>query len=60
MIYIALEPSVRRYWPRLLISWSRLMAGDFRDPMVGRDLLVGGCWGCFTRSAFTPSSFCPR
>lgn len=47
VIYIALEPYVRRYWPRLLISWSRLMAGDFRDPMVGRDILLGGLLGLF-------------
>ena len=42
LIYIALEPYVRRAAPRLLISWSRLLAGDFRDPMIGRDVLVGG------------------
>ena len=47
VVYIALEPYVRRYWPRLLISWSRLLTGDFRDPMVGRDLLVGGLLGLF-------------
>ncbi|HKQ08041.1 MAG TPA: serine/threonine-protein kinase [Blastocatellia bacterium] len=45
MIYMALEPYVRRRWPRLLISWSRLLAGDFRDPMVGRDVLVGSLLG---------------
>ncbi len=45
LIYIALEPFVRRSWSELLISWSRLMAGDFRDPMVGRDVLVGGLMG---------------
>jgi serine/threonine-protein kinase len=45
LIYIALEPYVRRFAPRLLISWSRLLAGDFRDPMIGRDLLVGGLLG---------------
>jgi hypothetical protein len=48
VIYIALEPVVRRRWPDLLISWSRLLAGGFRDPMVGRDVLIcgllGGCW----------------
>jgi serine/threonine-protein kinase len=43
--YIALEPYVRRYWPRLMISWSRLLAGEFRDPMIGRDLLIGGLLG---------------
>jgi serine/threonine protein kinase len=41
LLYIALEPYVRRHWPQLLISWTRLWAGDYRDPMVGRDVLVG-------------------
>lgn len=45
LIYIALEPSLRRRSPQLIISWSRLMAGGFRDPMVGRDLLIGGLLG---------------
>ena len=39
--YIALEPYVRRRWPQVLISWSRLLAGRWRDPLVGRDLLAG-------------------
>jgi hypothetical protein len=41
LLYIALEPHVRRKWPRTLISWSRMLAGRFRDPMVGRDVLIG-------------------
>ena len=41
LAYVALEPFARRLWPEALISWSRLLAGRFRDPMVGRDLLVG-------------------
>jgi hypothetical protein len=41
VLYIALEPYVRRRWPATLVSWSRLLAGGFRDPLVGRDLLVG-------------------
>ena len=49
LIYVALEPHLRRRSPRLIISWSRLMAGGFRDPMVGRDLLIGGLLGlCHT------------
>lgn len=40
-MYSALEPQLRRMWPELLISWSRLVAGDARDPMVGRDILMG-------------------
>jgi serine/threonine-protein kinase len=43
--YIALEPYVRRLWPRLLVSWTRLISGRLRDPLVGRDLLVGGAAG---------------
>ncbi len=41
VLYIALEPYVRRRWPATLVSWSRLLAGDFRDPLVGRDILAG-------------------
>jgi serine/threonine-protein kinase len=41
MMYIALEPYARRRWPGMLVAWSRLLAGNYRDPMVGRDLLVG-------------------
>ncbi|MEQ1833861.1 MAG: serine/threonine-protein kinase [Candidatus Eisenbacteria bacterium] len=39
--YVALEPYVRRLWPRVLVSWTRLLSGRMRDPLVGRDLLVG-------------------
>jgi serine/threonine-protein kinase len=53
LFYIALEPFLRRSWPELLISWSRLMAGDFRDPLVGRDVLVGGLLGlCYAGSNY--------
>src|SRR5713226_4764007 len=41
VLYIALEPYVRRRWPATLVSWTRLLAGSFRDPLVGRDVLVG-------------------
>ncbi|HEX5733663.1 MAG TPA: serine/threonine-protein kinase [Blastocatellia bacterium] len=45
LFYVALEPHVRRRWPERLISWNRVLAGDFRDPMVGRDILIGGMVG---------------
>ncbi len=41
-LYLALEPYVRRRWPEALVSWSRLLSGRFKDPLVGRDLLVAG------------------
>ena len=45
LYYVALEPLVRRFWPDILISWSRLMSGRYRDPRIGSDLLVGCLFG---------------
>lgn len=45
VLYVALEPQVRRHDPHLLISWSRLLAGHLRDPLIGRDVLVGTLLG---------------
>lgn len=45
VVYLAFEPFVRRRWPGQLISWSRLLAGGFRDPLVGRDILIGSLFG---------------
>jgi serine/threonine protein kinase len=39
--YIAVEPFVRRRWPHILVSWTRLLSGDWRDALVGRDVLIG-------------------
>lgn len=41
LVYLAIEPYVRRRWPQALISWTRLVAGRFGDPLVGRDILIG-------------------
>jgi hypothetical protein len=43
--YLTLEPYVRRFWPTLLIAWTRLLSGRFRDPMVGKHVLVGILFG---------------
>ena len=45
LLYLALEPFVRRRWPQRIIGWSRLLAGDYRDPLVGRDILIGALFG---------------
>lgn len=45
VLYIAVEPYVRRIWPQVLISWTRLVQGRVRDPLVGRDILAGVCLG---------------
>jgi hypothetical protein len=41
ILYMALEPFVRRLWPQTIISWTRLMSGRVRDPLVGRDVIFG-------------------
>ena len=42
LLYLALEPYARRIWPQVMIGWTRLLAGGWRDPMVGRSVLIGG------------------
>ena len=41
IMYVALEPYCRRFWPATLLGWSRLLSGRIRDPRVGRDVLIG-------------------
>lgn len=45
LLYMAIEPWVRRLWPHTIISWTRLLNGSFRDPVVGRDMLLGVALG---------------
>jgi hypothetical protein len=49
LLYLAVEPYVRRFWPSTLVSWSRLMARQWRDPLVGRDVLFGVALGLVIR-----------
>jgi serine/threonine-protein kinase len=41
VFYVALEPWVRRKWPRTIVSWTRFCSKGVSDPLVGRDLLYG-------------------
>lgn len=41
LLYVAIEPFIRKLHPRSLVSWSRLLSGRVTDPAVGRDTLVG-------------------
>jgi serine/threonine-protein kinase len=41
VMYLAVEPYLRRSWPTSLMSWTRLLSGQVRDAFVGRALLVG-------------------
>jgi len=45
VLYLAVEPYVRRYWPQAIISWTRALSGRWRDPLVGRDVLYGAVLG---------------
>ena len=45
VLYLALEPLLRRQSPSSLVSWTRLLAGRASDPLVGRDLLLGSAIG---------------
>lgn len=63
--YVAIEPFVRRYLPEAFLGWNRLLAGQFDNPILGRDLLIGTLLASFnaavTYLAFltmTPSA-CP-
>jgi hypothetical protein len=47
LLYVALEPLIRRRWPDALIAWTRLLAGRLSDPLVGRVLLAGALLGVF-------------
>jgi hypothetical protein len=41
IVYLALEPYVRRYWPDALIPVTRVLAGRVRDPLVASNVLAG-------------------
>jgi len=45
VLYLALEPYARRFWPDGLLGWTRFLSGRVVDPRVGRDVLVGALMG---------------
>jgi serine/threonine-protein kinase len=51
-LYIAIEPYVRRRWPQILVSWTRLLSGEWRDPLVARDALIGCAFGALAYAGF--------
>ena len=55
--YMAVEPFARWMWPEAMVSWQRLLNGRLRDPLIGRDLMLGilagsavGLFGAFART----------
>lgn len=45
LLYLALEPYVRRAWPDSLVAWTRLLSGRLGDPLVGSHVLIGIGYG---------------
>jgi serine/threonine-protein kinase len=41
ILYLAIEPYARRFWPDAFISLTRLQSGRFRDPLVASHILGG-------------------
>ena len=45
LCYFGVEPYVRKFWPQIMITWSRALRGKLQDPLLGRDILIGGMCG---------------
>jgi Protein kinase domain len=45
VLYMAVEPFIRRRRPESLISWTRLLSGRIRDPLVGGHIAAGAAFG---------------
>jgi predicted Ser/Thr protein kinase len=57
--YLGLEPYVRRVSPDSLIGWTRLVAGGWRDPRVGRDVMIGVAAGLLMTVVFALHNLLP-
>jgi LemA protein len=51
LFYLAVEPYLRRRWPESVVGWARLLSGSWKDPMIGRDVLVGTLFATGTVAA---------
>jgi serine/threonine-protein kinase len=40
LVYVALEPYLRRHWPDALVSWTRLCHGQFANQVVASHILA--------------------
>jgi len=59
VFYVALEPYVRRLWPDTLTAWTRVLDGRFRDPLVGRHVLIGAVGGIIFSAVLALPSIAP-
>jgi hypothetical protein len=50
LMYVSVEPLIRRRWPERLVGWNRLYRAWLLDARVGREVLIGitlACTGVF-------------
>ncbi|HEX3747988.1 MAG TPA: serine/threonine-protein kinase [Bryobacteraceae bacterium] len=45
LLYLALEPSVRAHWPHSLVTWNRLLGGEWKDARLASHVLIGAAVG---------------
>jgi hypothetical protein len=57
--YLGVEPYIRRFSADALIGWSRLIAGNWRDPRVGRDVMIGVAVGIAMTIAYAVHNLIP-
>jgi serine/threonine-protein kinase len=41
ILYVALEPALRARWPHSIVTWNRVLAGNWLDAQVGAHILIG-------------------
>jgi hypothetical protein len=59
LAYLGVEPYVRRFSADTLIGWSRLVAGNWQDPRVGRDVATGVAVGMAMTLVFAVHNLVP-
>ncbi len=60
LAYLGVEPYIRRFSPDSLIGWTRLVSGRWRDPHVGRDVLIGISAGMAMTLFYAAHNFIPK
>lgn len=60
ILYMALEPIIRKIAPWAIIGWTRLIQGKFTDPVVGRDVMIGTTLSACVTVLYHASAFLPN
>jgi serine/threonine-protein kinase len=60
LIYLGLEPFVRRLWPSMLVGWTRALSGRLRDTVIAQDVLIGIMCGAMLSTLDLAVTVLPR